>query len=166
VRNRPLDTSRTLIVLGPLEALFACGAGISGDARRELIQLLAAVAALKRLAHGLGVAILLEPGVSPDVPERPNQDPLLSDLPAHGAVTHICDATLFLCSAGRSAVLPAGKALAQVVVAHNRGRPLGSAELCFAARTGRFVNRWAHRAAGAPWTNTTGPFAISGRTCP
>jgi replicative DNA helicase len=130
-----------LIVLGPLEALFACGAGISGDARRELIQLLAAVAALKRLAHGLGVAILLESGVSPDVPERPNQDPLLSDLPAHGAVTHICDATLFLCSAGRSAVLPAGKALAQVVVAHNRGRPLGSADLCLSTRTGRFENR-------------------------
>jgi replicative DNA helicase len=142
-----------LILLGPLEAVHTSLAFGPSSRDSQTDAALAIATELKRLACDLEVPLLVQSGLSPRIQDRLDRRPLLSDLPARGAISRVCDATVFLCSNDPLSTHPtldtgaAGAADAvtdaRVIVAHNRSGPLGSAVVSYSPARRRYEDRQA-----------------------
>jgi replicative DNA helicase len=136
--QRPYDL---LLVLGPLEALSSRPASPPTPCRSATDEALAIATELKRLACDLGVPLLVQSGLSPRIQMRLDQRPMLSDLPARGAISRVSDATVFLCSTEPLGLATRQDLATQIIIPQNRHGAIGTAMLHLTANRGRFESR-------------------------
>ena len=135
-RKYKLEHDLKLIIIDYLQLMS--GSGRSTDSRQQEISDISR--SLKALARELNVPVLALSQLSPEVEQRPDHRPMLSDLRESGAIEQDADVVMFIYRDDYYNKDTELKGISEIIIAKQRNGPIGTVNLAWLPEYTKFAN--------------------------
>jgi replicative DNA helicase len=133
-RNLQSEHGLDMIVIDDLELLRMSSSRNTFEDKSEIVR------SLKRLARELGVPIVVTAQISGNIDRHLSYRPILSDLRDKGSLEEDADLVIFIYREDQYDADSEKRGHAEIIVAKHRNGPVGTVNLRFFERTGRFAD--------------------------